>query len=272
VTETVAGTADDRVASRSPDGTEIAVWVHGSGPALVLVHGSIQDHTGSAALVHELAPDLTTFALDRRGFGASGDTPPYDIRREFEDVAAVVDAVADRVGGPVAVWGHSFGAGVALGGAALTTNVSHLVLYEPSLGIRYPAGWVEKVEEAVTKGDHEKAVVLLLRDVLGFTAEQVDEVRARPDWRARLAAAPTMAREARAEESWRYPAGKLEGVVAATLLLSGSESPASVRQATDAAARALRDARLQVLQGHAHVAHRTDPAVVAAVVRGFLAS
>ena len=82
-------------------------------------------------------------AMDRRGFGASGDTADYSIERDFEDVAAVVDAVAARTGGPVALWGHSYGANCAMGAATLTSNVHHLVLYEPSLGLPYPPGSIE---------------------------------------------------------------------------------------------------------------------------------
>ena len=141
---------------------------------MVLVHGSLQDHTISAALVAELRAGLTVFALDRRGFGASGDGADYAIEREFEDVAAVVDAVAERVGGPVAVWGHSYGASVAMGAAALTGNVSHLVLYEPSLGLAYPEGWIDTLEKTLGEGDDEAAIVLVLRDVLEFTDDQID--------------------------------------------------------------------------------------------------
>ena len=117
---------------RSRDGTPLAVWVEGDGPPIVLVHGSIQDDTISAALVHELRTDFTTFSMDRRGFGASGDRRKYTIERDFEDVAAVVDAVAARTAEQVALWGHSYGANCTMGGAALTRNVGHLVLYEPT--------------------------------------------------------------------------------------------------------------------------------------------
>ena len=144
---------------------------------MVLVHGSLQDHSISAALVAELRAGITTFALDRRGFGASGDGADYAIEREFEDVAAVVDAVAERVGGPVAVWGHSYGASVAMGAAALTGNISHLLLYEPSLGFAYPEGWIETLEKALAEGDDEAAIVLVLRDVLEFTDDQIDAMR-----------------------------------------------------------------------------------------------
>src|SRR5688572_1735943 len=95
---------------QSRDGTTIAVWVEGDGPPLVLVHGSVSDHTTLTPFVAELATDMATFSMDRRGFGASGDTPGYAIERDFEDVAGVVDAVAARTGGPVALFGHSYGA------------------------------------------------------------------------------------------------------------------------------------------------------------------
>ncbi len=97
----------DRFDVRSPGGTSLAVWVDGNGPPLVLVHGSMCDHTRFDPLVAELTDGATTFAMDRRGFGASTDTAGYSIEREFDDVAAVVNAVAERTGGPVALWGHS---------------------------------------------------------------------------------------------------------------------------------------------------------------------
>lgn len=268
--------ASDVVASRidirSADGVPLAVWVEGDGPPLVLVHGSIQDHTVSHPLVAELRSDLTTWAMDRRGFGASGDGAEYAIERDFEDVAAVVDAAAATSGGSVALWGHSYGASCAMGGAALTDDVSHLVLYEPSLGIAYPPGWIDEVERVVAAGDHETAIVMLFRDLLEFTPEQIDARRAESEWRDRVATAPTVAREARAEQDWVYSPGRFDSIGARTLLLTGSESPPEIKAATDAALAALPGARIHLIQGHAHIAHREDPAMVAAVIREFLAS
>lgn len=118
----------------------MAVWVEGEGPSMVLVHGSFGDHTAWTMPIAELREHFTTFAMDRRGFGASGDGRDYSIERDFEDVAAVIEAVAARSGGPVILWGHSYGANCAMGGANLSSTVHHLVLYEPSFGIIYPAG------------------------------------------------------------------------------------------------------------------------------------
>ena len=103
-------------------GTRIAVWVEGTGPALVMVHGSIADHTTFDPFIAVLRNHFTTFAMDRRGFGATPDTGDYTIDMDFADVAAVADAVAARTGGRVALWGHSYGANCAIGGAARTTR------------------------------------------------------------------------------------------------------------------------------------------------------
>lgn len=261
-----------RFTVRSPDGFALAVWVEGAGQPMVLVHGSIQDHTVSAPFVAELRDGITTFAMDRRGFGASGDGAGYAIEWEFADVAAVVDVVAARVGGPVALWGHSYGASLAMGAAARTRNVSHLLLYEPSLGLTYPPGWIASLEDILARGADEEAIVMVLRDLLEFTDEDIDAMRSAPEWAGRVATAPTVAREARAEEGWVYRPGQFDAITAPTLLLSGSDSPADIKKATDAAAAAIPGARVHLLDGHAHIAHRTHPAMVAEIVRQFVAS
>src|SRR5262245_33209218 len=117
-----------RVVSR--DGTQIAYWITGNGAPLVLVHGASADHTRWRPLLPFLEPHATVHAMDRRGRGASGDGADYDLTREFEDVVAVVDAVAKASGTTVDVYGHSHGGICAFGAAALTSNIRRLVLYE----------------------------------------------------------------------------------------------------------------------------------------------
>jgi pimeloyl-ACP methyl ester carboxylesterase len=128
------------------DGGAIAVWIEGDGPPLVLVHGSISDHTAFDPLVGELRGEFTVFAMDRRGFGASPDAPGYSAEREFSDVAAVVNAVMARTGEPAVLFGHSWGASCALGAASQLPSLRALVLYEPSLGLRYPPGSLDRIE------------------------------------------------------------------------------------------------------------------------------
>ncbi|HEY2942194.1 MAG TPA: alpha/beta fold hydrolase, partial [Vicinamibacteria bacterium] len=85
-----------RVVSR--DGTRIAYWTTGAGRPLVLVHGTTADHTRWRPLLPYLEPYATVHAIDRRGRGARDDAPDYEVTREFEDVAAVIDAVAEASG------------------------------------------------------------------------------------------------------------------------------------------------------------------------------
>jgi pimeloyl-ACP methyl ester carboxylesterase len=94
----------------STDGTPIAYWRSGQGPPLVLVHGTSADHSRWAGVLPLLDERATVYAVDRRGRGSSGDAEPYAFEQEFDDVAAVVDAVAEAEGAPVSVLGHSMGA------------------------------------------------------------------------------------------------------------------------------------------------------------------
>ena len=249
------------------DGSRIAVWTVGNGPSLVMVHGSIADHSTFESLISAVAPDFTVFAMDRRGFGASPDTPGYSLLRDFADVARVVDAAAARTGGPVSLWGHSYGANCAMGGAALTGNVDHLILYEPSLGLPYPAGSIEAVESALAMGDNDAAITAVLVDILELTDDEIDAFRASPLWPTRLAAAPTIPRECRAEQGWVYRPGQFDAITAPTLLLTGSDSVPALTQATTKAAAAIPDVRIHILDGHAHFAHKTDPDLIADIIK-----
>jgi pimeloyl-ACP methyl ester carboxylesterase len=171
----------------------------GGGATLVLVHGSVSDHTAIAPLVGELRDEFAIFATDRRGFGASRDDPGYSAEREFSDVAAVVDAVAERTEEPVVLFGHSWGASCALGAARDLQSLRALVLYEPSLGLRYPPGSIDRIEERVAAEDNEGAMVEVLTGIAGLTEDEIAERRAAPNWPQRVALAHTMARQARIE-------------------------------------------------------------------------
>lgn len=254
---------------QSTDGTTIRVWVQGEGPPIVLVHGSLRDHTIFDPLVTHLQPAMTTYAIDRRGFGASGDRDGYAIEREFEDVARVVDAVAVR-GAPVALWGHSYGAGCAMGAAALTRNVSRMILYEPGLGIAYPTGWLEAHEEALAAGDAERVIRAVLIDILEMTEDDVEARRASPQWPSYLNAAATVLREARAEHTWVYRPGALDRIVAPTLVLVGTETSPALMRSTLRAVAAIPGARAHVLGDQGHLACITDPAMITTIITQFV--
>jgi len=97
-----------------------------------------------------------------------------------------------------------------MGGAVRTRNLGHRLLYEPSLGLRYPEGWLDEVEQTVAAGDHEIAIVRVLRDLLEFPDERIEAMRSGPEWSGRVATAPTVTREARAEQEWVYRPGQFD--------------------------------------------------------------
>jgi pimeloyl-ACP methyl ester carboxylesterase len=269
--ETTATTAT-RVVSR--DGTEIACWASGDGPPLVLVHGTTADHTRWRPLLPHLEPHATVHAVDRRGRGASGDAERYDVAREFEDVAAVVDAVAERSGGPVTLLGHSYGGTCALGAAALTARLRALILYEPGLdgaGDDLPTGVVERIESRLADGDREGALELMMREVVRMPDRELALVRSQPSWAARVAAAHTIPRELRAIAGGVLHTMRLAAITVPTLLIAGGDSPAYFRRDIDAVAAALPDARVAVLDGQQHVADVLAPEAFAQHVLGFRA-
>lgn len=263
---------EERIDVISADGTPIAVWAIGHGPPLVLVHGSMQDHTANRSFVDALSDRTRTWSVDRRGCGASGDSGRWSIDCEFDDVAAVVDTVAERTGEPVALWGHSFGAACAMGGAARSNAVSHVILYEPSLGLRYPPGSIDAAEQALAVGDHDRVITEVLTRVLEMGSDDVAAMRSSPGWPARLATAPTVPRECRTEESWQWQPDQFASITAPTLLLTGSESTEDPKAATHAAQAAIPGTRVVALEGHGHLAMREDPEMVASIVLGFLRS
>ncbi|HEU4321253.1 MAG TPA: alpha/beta hydrolase [Acidimicrobiia bacterium] len=255
---------------QSRDGTLIAVWVRGQGPPIVLVHGSMSDHGYLEGLAVDLASSMTVYSVDRRGFGASEDGVAYALDREFEDVAAVVDRANRNHGTPATLFGHSFGAGVAMGAATLTEAVGHLVLYEPGLGLNYPEGCIEEIETAVATGDPDRALSIIYTEILQMSAAELVDRRASPSWAQQLGTAHTVAREARVEESWRYEPDRFAAVKAPTLFIAGAMSGPDIATATASALQAIPGARLTTLEEHGHSACRTDPALVATAIRRFV--
>jgi pimeloyl-ACP methyl ester carboxylesterase len=265
-------TASEQTVARvsSHDGTEIAYWTSGVGPPLVLVHGTTADHTRWRPLLPYLEPHATVHALDRRGRGASGETPAYDVAREFEDVDTVVDIVAAD-SGPVALLGHSYGGFCGLGAAGLTANLSALVLYEPAIGAAAPDdGLVERMEGLLAAGDREGALELMFREVVRMPDEEARRIREQPSWQARVAAAHTIPRELRAVTPEALEAARPEAVAVPVLLLAGGESPAYFRRDIDTVAAAVPDARVVVIDGQQHVADVLAPEVFAGHVLRFV--
>jgi pimeloyl-ACP methyl ester carboxylesterase len=259
----------------SADGTPIGYVTSGQGPPLVLVHGMVSDHHRWHPLLPYLEPHVTVHALDRRGRGLSGDAPEYAVTREFEDVAAVIDAVARTSGRAVDVYGHSSGGLFAFGAAALSPHVRRLVLYEgwPVVqppGDLYPPGFAERLDALLAEGDREAVAETFFREVLDMPPEQFEMYRSQASWQHRVAAAHTIPREIRTEHDVRWDPEMAASVTVPVLLVVGGESPEALRGDPETVAAALPDARLVAVPGQQHVADVLAPAVFAEILLDFL--
>jgi pimeloyl-ACP methyl ester carboxylesterase len=259
----------------SADGTQIAYWGSGTGPPLVVVHGAIADHTRWRPILPPLEPHATVHAIDRRGRGGSGDHPDYALTREFEDVAAVVDWVAETTGSAVDVYGHSYGGLCVFGAATLTSNIRRLVLYEGWPAVdpdRYalPRDVEERLEALLAEGNPEAVVETTLRDIVHAPEHEITALRGQPSWPSRVAAAHTVIREIHAMADAPLDPEQAATITAPTLLLTGSESSDLSTADIAAMARALPDARVQVIEGQHHVADVMAPGDFARRVVRFL--
>ncbi|MFP5219610.1 MAG: alpha/beta fold hydrolase [Actinomycetes bacterium] len=256
----------------APDGVRIAVWpCGGSGRPLVLVHGTSADHTRWTPVLPALSAVSTVYALDRRGRGGSSDRDGYSIADEFRDVAAVVDAIAARTGGPVDLLGHSYGAVCALEGARLTSSVRRLVLYEPPVvAPPSPPELLDRLDALVAAGDRDGAVTTFFREVVGADDAQLRAVRAAPSWPARLAAAHTLSREQRFEDGYSFDAERFQDWTVPTLLVVGDRSAPFLQDSMQLLETHVPATRLVVLPGQGHVAMDTGTELFNAAVIAFI--
>lgn len=259
----------------SRDGTPIAVLAEGAGPPLLLVHGTAADHTTFRVLGPRLATTHAVHAMDRRGRGASGDTLPYRIEREFEDVAAVAETLAAEAGRPIPVIGHSYGGRCALGAALLTGSIDRVVCYEgaptpPGAAYR-PPGIEDRLQALLDAGDLAGVLETFMREVVGMTEDELAAYRANPVWPVRVAAAPTILRELAGEASAAASLAALGVVRQPVLQLLGSASRPVFRQATEALDARLADGRVVEIEGARHAAHHTHPDATEAAIRAFIA-
>ncbi|MEX2599037.1 MAG: alpha/beta fold hydrolase, partial [Dehalococcoidia bacterium] len=243
---------------KSTDGVEIAFWKSGNGPNLVVVHGTSADHTRWRPVLPMLEEHFTVCAMDRRGRGASGDAPgEYVLEREYQDVAAVCDALD----GPVHLLGHSYGALCAMEAALRARNLGKLVLYEPPIpveGTFYAEGLHERLERLLEQDDRDGVLVTFFREVVRMPEHELEALRADASWQARFAAAHTIPREF-ADGDYVLKPERFQELRTPTLLLTGENSPAFMRDATAAVAAALPDSRVVVMPGQHHVAITMAP-------------
>lgn len=253
----------------STDGTPIAYDLLGAGQPVVVVGGATCDRAKTAGLAEELAKHFTVVNYDRRGRGESGDTEPYAVAREVEDLAALLDAV----GGSAAAYGHSSGAGLVLHATAAGLPVTRAVLHEPPYS---PAEMAEESRAAgaeiasLVRAGRREEVLTYFFTMTGAPADMVAEWRAEPWWASTVALAHTLAYDSEVmgdAQGGTVPFDLAAAAKAETLVLVGGESPAWMIDTDRALAEALPAGRLRVLAGEQHV---VAPEVLVPVLVEFL--
>lgn len=253
----------------SLNGTVIAFQRSGTGPPLLLVHGSTADHRRWSSVSPQFEQHFTVYAMDRRGRGGSGDASDYDIMREAEDVAAVLEAI----GGSVSVLGHSYGGLCCLEAALLTDKISKLILYEPPLptGLpMYSPGFPDRMQALVESGELEAALEMFIREEVKMPEHELAVYRQLPMWKERIKLVPTVLREMVIDRTYKFDAMRFANLEAPTLLLLGSDSPPLFRRAIETLAAALSGSRVIIMPGQQHIAMDTHPELFVGEVLQFL--
>ncbi|MBF6595255.1 MAG: alpha/beta hydrolase [Thermaceae bacterium] len=253
----------------SRDSTTIAFDKTGSGAAIVLVCGGSVDHTSTAPLAVLLSEHFTVYNLHRRGRGESGDTQPYAVEREIEDIEAVIDVA----GGAVYLYGSSSGAVLALEAArALPTKVSRLAMWEPPYILdparRPPADTARVYHELVLAGRRGDAAEYFMAKVVGMPSEFVAHAKSQPWWLKQEALAHTLEYDATVMGDYSLPAERMASVQTPTVVMDGGASFPFMHETAAALEKVLPKGHRRTLEGQTHDA---NAAILASVLREFFA-
>ena len=259
----------------SADGTPIAYDRAGSGDPLILVGGmfSYRRFPAQVKLAELLAPRFTVYGYDRRGRGDSGDTAPYAVDREIEDLAALIDVA----GGYAHVWGLSSGGILALQAAAAGLPIRRLAIQEPPLVVdpadrRPPADMRQRVSELIDAGQRGEAVRYVMVDGMGAPSFVPGLLHLMPGvWKRLTAVAHTLPYDAQLVDGFQsgrpLPSGQWAEVTVPALVMCGTEkeTPPGLRHAAAAVAAALPDGKLVERRGLGHSKKLTPNAIAAAL-------
>jgi pimeloyl-ACP methyl ester carboxylesterase len=250
---------------RSADGTRIAVERSGGGPAVVMIdpaggYSGFDNIRGLGAL---LADEFAVHTYDRRGRGDSGDSEPYAVAREVEDLAAVIDAA----GGSAFVYGFSSGGLLALHAAAAGLPIEKLALFEPPVrpeGAPPETAFTEEIAELIASGRRAAAVDHFL-SAIGVPAEIIEQMA--PVRPAIEAVAHTLCYDCEISNATTFDL--LRSVRTPALVLDSQGSSDDLTGGAEAIAAALPEGRLCNLSGGWHGVPDED---LAPVVREYFAA
>ncbi|MEU6283656.1 alpha/beta hydrolase [Streptomyces sp. NPDC047028] len=252
----------------SRDGTSLAYEMRGRGPTVILVSGAMSTGATMAPLAERLADRCTAVVYDRRGRGESGDTTPYEVAREVEDLAALVEAV----GGEAALFGVSSGGALVLHAAASGLPVRRAAVYEVPFadtlagGAEQQAAYTENLDRALADGRRGDAVELFLR-LTGLGEQMIQGARQSPMWAGMEAVAPSLAYDNAVMGDGLLPRDLLAAIPVPVLAVAGGASPEWMRTAGRAVAETVPQGTYRVLEGQTHM---VEPGVLGPVLADFV--
>ncbi len=254
---------------KSKDGTEIGFIIKGNGPPLLLVHGTTADHSRWDPIISHFENQFTVYVVDRRGRGVSGDSPEYNLSKEAEDIAAVVESIDE----PVFLLGHSHGAIASLEAALLTENIKRLILYEPPLPLgmpTHPPGVPDKMQALIDNNKNETALEVFFKEVVRMPDYEFEKYCKLPVYKKRIELVPTIPRELTLYRIYSFEPEKFSNLQVPVLLILGGNSPPLFKNAVQTLDSTLPNSKVLVLQGQQHIAMDTDTELFVKEVKNFL--
>jgi pimeloyl-ACP methyl ester carboxylesterase len=258
--------------TRSKDGTLIAFDEIGQGPPLLLVDGALcyRAFGPMKEIAGRLKDHFTVYIYDRRGRGESGDTSPWSLDREVEDI----EALLHETGGSACVMGLSSGAALSLEAARRGAPIRRLALFEAPFVVddKYPRmgdDYLPQLKALVAADKRGAAVKQFMRRV-GVPGLMLGVMPLLPMWKKLKAVAPTLVYDISIVEPFQQgralPADRWSGMTVPTLVIDGGKSPAWMRSGMRALASAIPGARYETLPGQTHM---VKAGVLAPVLAGF---
>jgi len=240
----------DKAISR--DGTAIAFDKLGDGPPVIIIVGAFNDRAAGAPLAEKLASQFTTFNYDRRGRGESSDANTYEVQREVDDLAALIETA----GGAACVFGYSSGAVLGLEAAKRGVPITKLALFEmplfPGPGPRFTVDHAARLKSMLQAGDRGAAVEYFQSEVIGIPPEIVAQLRNAPFRPALEAMAQTLVYEAIIVGDGSLHDELATGVSTPTLAIAGGASFPFMRETAERLAQLLPSGRAVSLEGQTH--------------------
>src|SRR5579872_5491905 len=270
--------------TKSADGTVIAYERTGDGPPLVVAVGAFCDRR-TFVPPPGLTSRFTVYTYDRRGRGDSGDTQPYAVEREVEDLAAVVSAASGASGSGasgsgasgsgasgsgasgsgasgsgasgsgVFAYGHSSGGALVLRAAAAGVPLAAVASYEAPFAVpgtrEVPADPAGRIRELVAAGRRDDAVRYWMTTVVAAPPQVLQMMEGSPAWPALAALTHTLPYDIALTGDQGVPAA-LAAIAVPALVLGGGTSPDWFHRAVRSTADVIPGAKLVMVEGYDH--------------------